>query len=117
MQQTVKERIRALRMMLKSEAISAFIIPSTDPHLSEYVASYWKTREWISGFTGSAGTAVFTKDEAGLWTDGRYFLQAESELAGSGICGIAVISAIFAEKDIKKATEKLKNLTGEMVKA
>ena len=85
MQQTIKERIRALRMMLKSEAISAFIIPSTDPHLSEYVASYWKTREWISGFTGSAGTAVFTKDEAGLWTDGRYFLQADQQLAGTGV--------------------------------
>ena len=72
MQQTVKERIRALRMMLKSEAISAFIIPSTDPHLSEYVASYWKTREWISGFTGSAGTIVILKDKAGLWTDSRW---------------------------------------------
>lgn len=78
MQQTVKERIRALRMMLKSEAISAFIIPSTDPHLSEYVASYWKTREWISGFTGSAGTIVILKDKAGLWTDSRYFCKQPS---------------------------------------
>lgn len=85
MQQTVKERIRALRMMLKSEAISAFIIPSTDPHLSEYVASYWKTREWISGFTGSAGTIVILKDKAGLWTDSRYFLQAAEQLEDTGI--------------------------------
>ena len=85
MQQTVKERIRALRMMLKSEAISAFIIPSTDPHLSEYVASYWKTREWISGFTGSAGTIVILKDKAGLWTDSRYFLQAAQQLEGTDI--------------------------------
>ena len=86
MQQTIKERIRALRMMLKSEAISAFIIPSTDPHLSEYVASYWKTREWISGFTGSAGTIVIIlKDKAGLWTDSRYFLQAAQQLEGTDI--------------------------------
>lgn len=85
MQQTIKERIRALRMMLKSEAISAFIIPSTDPHLSEYVASYWKTREWISGFTGSAGTIVILKDKAGLWTDSRYFLQAAQQLEGTDI--------------------------------
>ena len=65
--------------------IKAFIIPSTDPHLSEYVAPYWMSREWISGFTGSAGTAVILMDKAGLWTDSRYFLQAEKELEGSGI--------------------------------
>ena len=65
--------------------IKAFIIPSTDPHLSEYVAPYWMSREWISGFTGSAGTAVILMDKAGLWADSRYFLQAEKELEGSGI--------------------------------
>jgi len=65
--------------------IDAFIIPSTDPHLSEYVAPHWKSREWITGFTGSAGTAVILKDEAGLWTDSRYFLQAAEQLADTGI--------------------------------
>jgi putative aminopeptidase len=65
--------------------IQAFIIPSTDPHLSEYVAPHWKSREWISGFTGSAGTVVITEKKAGLWTDSRYFLQAAEQLQGSGI--------------------------------
>ena len=84
MAQTINQRIDALRALLKREGIDAFIIPSTDPHLSEYVAPYWKSREWISGFTGSAGTAVITSDKAGLWTDSRYFLQAEQQLEGSG---------------------------------
>ena len=85
MAQTINQRIDALRALLKREGIDAFIIPSTDPHLSEYVAPYWKSREWISGFTGSAGTAVITSDKAGLWTDSRYFIQAEQQLEGSGI--------------------------------
>jgi len=65
--------------------IHAIIIPSADPHQSEYLPAEWKMREWISGFTGSAGTLVITRDRAGLWTDSRYFLQAEEELAGTGI--------------------------------
>ena len=85
MKQSIKERIHALRMTFRPNNIKAFIIPSTDPHLSEYVAPYWMSREWISGFTGSAGTAVILIDKAGLWTDSRYFLQAEKELEGSGI--------------------------------
>ena len=85
MKQSIKERIHALRMAFRTNNIKAFIIPSTDPHLSEYVAPYWMSREWISGFTGSAGTAVILMDKAGLWTDSRYFLQAEKELEGSGI--------------------------------
>lgn len=85
MKQSIKERIHALRMTFRPNNIKAFIIPSTDPHLSEYVAPYWMSREWISGFTGSAGTAVILMDKAGLWTDSRYFLQAEKELEGSGI--------------------------------
>ena len=85
MKQSIKERIHALRMTFRPNHIKAFIIPSTDPHLSEYVAPYWMSREWISGFTGSAGTAVILMDKAGLWTDSRYFLQAEKELEGSGI--------------------------------
>lgn len=85
MKQSIKERIHALRMTFRPNNIKAFIIPSTDPHLSEYVAPYWMSREWISGLTGSAGTAVILMDKAGLWTDSRYFLQAEKELEGSGI--------------------------------
>ena len=76
MKQSIKERIHALRMTFRPNNIKAFIIPSTDPHLSEYVAPYWMSREWISGFTGSAGTAVILMDKAGLWTDSRYFLPA-----------------------------------------
>lgn len=85
MEQNIKERINRLRGTFTSNAVKAFIIPSTDPHMSEYVAPHWKSREWISGFTGSAGTVVVTQDKAGLWTDSRYFLQAEKQLAGSGI--------------------------------
>lgn len=85
MNQTIKERINALRARFENKSIAAFIIPSTDPHLSEYVASHWKTREWISGFTGSAGTVVILKEKAGLWTDSRYFLQAAQQLEGTGI--------------------------------
>ena len=84
MKQNIKERVHALRMTFHPNYIKAFIIPSTDPHLSEYVAPHWMSREWISGFTGSAGTAVILMDKAGLWTDSRYFLQAAKELEGSG---------------------------------
>lgn len=85
MEQNIKNRIHALRMTFNPNYIKAFIIPSTDPHLSEYVAPHWMSRQWISGFTGSAGTVVVTMDKAGLWTDSRYFLQAAQQLEGSGI--------------------------------
>lgn len=85
MNPTINERIAALRAYIASKDIQAFIIPSTDPHLSEYVASHWQSREWISGFTGSAGTVVVTAGEAGLWTDSRYFLQAARQIEGTGI--------------------------------
>ncbi len=81
----VKERILKLREWMKLHQLSAFIIPSADPHQGEYIAAAWKSREWISGFTGSAGTVVVTLEEAGLWTDSRYFIQAEAQLQGSGI--------------------------------
>ena len=74
-----------MRAAMKEQNIQAYIIPTTDPHLSEYPAACWKYREWISGFTGSAGTVVVTLDKAGLWTDSRYFLQAEMQLEGTGI--------------------------------
>ncbi len=85
MNRTTNQRVDALRTLLKEEGINAFIIPSTDSHLSEYVAPHWQSREWISGFTGSAGTVVITEERAGLWTDSRYFLQAAQQLEGSGI--------------------------------
>ena len=80
-----KERIEALRGLFKQQGIKAFIVPSNDPHISEYVAPHWEARQWISGFTGSAGTVVVTEKEAGLWTDSRYFLHAAEQLQGSGI--------------------------------
>ena len=85
MKTNIPERIAALREAMRQQKVDAYIIPSSDPHLSEYPADRWKSREWISGFTGSAGTIVITADKAGLWTDSRYFLQAASQLEGSGI--------------------------------
>ena len=81
--QTINERLVALRRWMKENALTAFIFPSSDPHNSEYVVEHWKTREWISGFSGSAGTAVVTLQHAALWTDSRYFIAAAKELAGS----------------------------------
>lgn len=85
MNSTINNRIAALRAHIAQEQIQAFIIPSTAPHLSEYVAPHWQSREWISGFTGSAGTVVVTAKDAGLWTDSRYFLQAARQLEGTCI--------------------------------
>lgn len=79
----VNERVEALRKKMSERDLEAYIVPSSDPHQSEYLSDRFKTREFISGFTGSAGTAVITKRKAGLWTDGRYFLQAEEQLEGS----------------------------------
>ena len=81
----IRKRLEALRAWMQAEKADAFIIPSTDPHMSEYVAPHWQSREWISGFTGSAGTVVVTHDKAGLWTDSRYFLQAAQQLEDTGI--------------------------------
>lgn len=85
MKKDITNRLTALRAIMIRKGISAFIVPSTDPHSGEYVPEYWETRKWISGFTGSAGTVVITLDKAGLWTDSRYFLQAEEQLEGTGI--------------------------------
>lgn len=79
------EKLMRLRQVMSARGIAAVIIPSTDPHQSEYVGPHWRSRAWVSGFTGSAGTLVVTGKRAGLWTDGRYFIQAELELRGSGI--------------------------------
>lgn len=100
----IKNRIEKLRKIMDENDIYAYIIPSSDFHQSEYVGDYFKSREYISGFTGSAGTVVITKNEAGLWTDGRYFSQAEDELKDSGIelfkCGMPGVLEIdeFLEK-------------------
>ena len=79
----INQRLEDLREMMRREHLSAFIFPSTDPHQSEYVADHWKGREWISGFNGSAGTAVVTLTSAALWTDSRYFIAAEEQLKGT----------------------------------
>ena len=81
----ITERITALRRLMRKNGLDAYIVPSGDAHRTGYVPVYWRTREWISGFTGSAGTLVVTADSAGLWTDSRYFIQAAQELEGTGI--------------------------------
>ncbi|MCJ7691057.1 MAG: aminopeptidase P family N-terminal domain-containing protein, partial [Clostridiaceae bacterium] len=81
----VKDKIEKLRILMKENEMAAYIIPSFDAHQSEYVAEHWKCRQWMSGFTGSAGTVIITLEDAGLWTDGRYYIQAEKQLEDSGI--------------------------------
>lgn len=81
----IKKRLAAYREAMKSAGITAAIIPQTDAHLGEYIADHWQVRRWLSGFTGSAGTLVFTPAETLLWTDSRYFLQAAEQLEGTGI--------------------------------
>lgn len=81
----IRDKVEKLRQLMRTNQMDAYIIPSFDAHQSEYVAEHWKCREWISGFTGSAGTVVITLEDAGLWTDGRYYIQAEKQLEGSGI--------------------------------
>ena len=85
MSKVIKERLKQLRGLMKKAGMDAYYIPSTDPHQSEYVPACWQRRQWLSGFTGSAGDLVVTRTTAGLWTDGRYFLQAAEELRGTGI--------------------------------
>ena len=79
----ITQRVEALRHWLRERNLTAYIFPSTDPHMGEYVPDHWKGREWISGFNGSAGTAVVTLTRAALWTDSRYWLAAEEQLAGT----------------------------------
>ena len=101
---TVKN-LEALREAMRKVKVSAVIIPGTDPHQSEYVNPHWKVRDWVTGFTGSNGTAVVTMDAAGLWTDSRYFLQAADQLQDSGfdlhkedIPGEATVTEWLAEQ-------------------
>ena len=83
--QIIQARIDTLRKTLVAQDLTAIIIPSADPHLSEYLPEYWQTRQWLSGFTGSVGTLVVTADFAGLWTDSRYWVHAAEQLEGTGI--------------------------------
>src|SRR5471032_2376752 len=81
----VVERLALLRAAMLQQQIDALMVPSADPHLSEYLPARWQGREWLSGFTGSVGTLILTAEFAGLWTDARYWTQAEQQLAGTSI--------------------------------
>ncbi|WP_374513086.1 M24 family metallopeptidase [Niveibacterium sp.] len=81
----IRARIEALRAALRRHGVDACLVPSADPHLSEYLPEYWQARQWLSGFTGSMGTLIVTTEFAGVWADSRYWVQAEAELAGTGI--------------------------------
>ena len=107
----IKQRIENIRDLMKEKNIYAYIVPSSDYHQSEYVGDYFKSREFMSGFTGSSGTLIISMDEAGLWTDGRYFIQAEQELKDSGIKlfkmgeeGVPTIEEYLLEKLPKNST-------------
>ncbi|MDY3958201.1 aminopeptidase P family protein [Romboutsia timonensis] len=107
----IKQRIENIRDLMKEKNIYAYIVPSSDYHQSEYVGDYFKSREFMSGFKGSAGTLIISMDEAGLWTDGRYFIQAENELKDSGIKlfkmgeeGVPTIEEYLLEKLPKNST-------------
>lgn len=80
----MNERLEQLRKLMKERHMDAYLVPTSDFHESEYVGEYFKCRKFLTGFTGSAGTAVVTADDAGMWTDGRYFVQAAKQLEGSG---------------------------------
>ncbi len=82
---TTHQRMASLRQAMQHHCLHAYVVPSSNPHLSEYLPERWKAREWLSGFTGSVGTLIVTADTAGLWVDSRYWSQAEAELAGTGI--------------------------------
>lgn len=104
----IPERIARLRREMEKRNIAAYLVPTADFHESEYVGDYFKARKYITGFTGSAGTAVITMKEAGLWTDGRYFLQAEKQLEGSGVTLYRM-----GEEGVPTLTEYLRSALGE----
>ena len=101
----ITERLNVLRELMKEKKIDAYLVPTDDFHGSEYVGDYFKCRKYITGFTGSAGTVVIMQDMAGLWTDGRYFIQAADQLRGStielfrsGEPGVPTVHQFLAEK-------------------
>lgn len=81
----IRDRIAAFRERMKADHFAVVIVPTADSHASEYIADHFKTRQWLSGFTGSAGTMVVGLEESALFVDGRYFIQAEHQLEGSGV--------------------------------
>jgi Xaa-Pro aminopeptidase len=93
----VNEKLAALRQKMLENKLDAYIIPSADPHQTEYVAACWKDREWISGFNGSSGTVIVTMQFAGLWADSRYYLQAEQQLAGSEMQLVKIVNQFEPE--------------------
>jgi Xaa-Pro aminopeptidase len=101
-----KANISAIRRLMAEKQLAAYIIPATDPHISEYVPDFWRAMYWACGFTGSAGTLVITHDFAGVWTDGRYFIQAEQQLAGS--------SAELVKLKMQHAPEYIEWLAGRL---
>ncbi|MCM8710262.1 aminopeptidase P family protein [Clostridium sp. SYSU_GA19001] len=101
----IKERIEKLRNLMRERGIDAYIVPNSDPHQSEYVAEHYAARAFITGFTGSAGTAVITLNESGLWTDGRYFIQAENQLKDTGVTLYKM-----GEREVPSIEEFLKNV-------
>ncbi|MBR1808437.1 MAG: aminopeptidase P family protein [Paludibacteraceae bacterium] len=94
---TIQQRIEALRSLMQEHGLSAYIVPGTDPHASEYMCDHWKEITWLSGFKGETGTVLVTLDEAFLWTDSRYYLQADKELTGTGV-------SLMRESDIDTPT-------------
>lgn len=104
----VSERVDRLRQLMGEKGIDAYVVPTADYHQSEYVGEHFKVRAFMTGFTGSAGTAVFTKDEAGMWTDGRYFIQAAQQMAGTG-----VVLRKMGEPGVPAVEEYLKDVLPE----
>ena len=112
----IKDRLTALRTAMKNAEIDFYMIPTADFHNSEYVSDYFKVREFFCNFSGSNGTLLVWQDGAGLWTDGRYFIQAEKELAGTGVElfrmmeeGVPTISEFLKEQMVKTWEKRKKN--------
>ena len=110
-------KLEKLRQLMSDAGIDYYVIPTDDFHASEYVGDYFQAREYVSGFTGSAGTLLVGKDFAGLWTDGRYFLQASQQLLGSGIelmkmgvAGVPSLTEYLAANDTKDTVRRLWNI-------
>ncbi|MFQ6573030.1 aminopeptidase P family protein [Pseudomonas sp. UM16] len=137
-QGAVSTRLAAVRQVMSRERVYALLVPSADPHLSEYLPGYWQGRQWLSGFQGSVGTLIVTADFAGLWADSRYWEQAEKELAGSGIdliklqpgklgpldwlaeqtpegAAVAVDGAVMAEASARQLDERLQSRNARLL--
>jgi Xaa-Pro aminopeptidase len=119
MVESIVRRVEALRGYMRQNGLSAFVFPSTDPHCGEYVPAHWMTRQWISGFDGSAGTAVVTLSDAALWTDSRYFIAAEEQLKGTpfhlmkdGLPETPSITEWLGEKVKRSKGERVKSEAG-----